>query len=88
MTQSSPPGGGAPVVRRFTDFSTPAPPYAVPGRSGGGPDGPEGGSDAAGMRGAGVPGTIDEFVDAVVAKIEQRVIDELERRGRSPWTGF
>jgi hypothetical protein len=57
----------------------------VPGSLGGGSSGvapPEI------VRGAGVPETMDEFVDAVVAKIEQRVIDELERRGRSSWTGF
>jgi len=88
VTQSFESGGGAPVVRRRSSGDpTPAPPFAAPGRSDDRP-GPEGFADAVGTRGAGVPGTIDEFVDAVVERIEQRVVDELERRGRSRWTGF
>jgi hypothetical protein len=76
-------GGGSPsVVRRWHDPS---------GDAGGGPAA----SDVTGREGADVGeamrpgGALDALVDAVVERVEQRVIDELERRGRrQSWASF
>jgi hypothetical protein len=58
-------------------------------------DGSGGGLDHGGAPSAGTPDrleareAIDDLVDLVVDRIEQRVVDELERRGRRhDWTRF
>ena len=94
--------GDAVVVRRQTSLAggtmslTPAPPPAVPPPPSGGespmpgrlPLDPDLGMVAGPAEGPPPVAAFDAIVDAVVRRLERRVIDELERRGRAGGRGF
>ena len=85
----------AALIETLRQAATPVP-GAVPGTAGGGHYGgstfgdfgnPAHGPGSAETSSA-PPRQLDELVDLVVERIEQRVIDELERRGRRGMGGF